>query len=250
MEGWRRFAIADRLYRFAVNLMEGCAPCGFWRRERKAGTQRTRRKNAEVAEEERKSLRGVAMFVEEREVRSLFTIGHSTLSIEAFLRALKENGVELLVDVRRYPGSRRHPQFGQEALFNSLRAVGIAAEWREGLGGRRAAMKDSVNTGWRESSFRGYADYMQTAKFGAEIDWLVDQAEAQPTVVMCAESVPWRCHRGLIADAVIARGWVVEDIFVAADGKSSRKVHAMTPFARVDAERVWYPAETGELFAR
>jgi uncharacterized protein (DUF488 family) len=178
----------------------------------------------------------------------MMTIGHSTLSIEAFLRALRENGVELLVDVRRYPGSRRHPQFGQEALFAALRDAGIAAEWREGLGGRRAALKDSVNTGWRESSFRGYADYMQTAAFRAEIDWLVGQAGARPTVVMCAESVPWRCHRALISDAVIARGMLVQDIFVAADGKSSRKAHPLTPFACVDGERVWYPAESGELF--
>jgi uncharacterized protein (DUF488 family) len=178
----------------------------------------------------------------------MMTIGHSTLSIEAFLRALRESDVELLVDVRRYPGSRRHPQFGQEALFESLREAGIAAEWREGLGGRRSALKDSVNMGWRESSFRGYADYMQTAAFRAEIDWLVAQVGARQTVVMCAESVPWRCHRSLIADAVIAREISVEDIFVAADGKSSRKVHQLTPFARVDGERVWYPAESGELF--
>jgi uncharacterized protein (DUF488 family) len=170
------------------------------------------------------------------------------LTIEAFLRALDESGVELLVDVRRYPGSRRHPQFGQPALFASLHEAGIAAEWREGLGGRRAALKDSLNTGWRESSFRGYADYMQTAVWRAEIDWLVAQAAAKKTVVMCAEAVPWRCHRSLIADAVIARGVDVEDIFVTAEGKSSRKVHKLTPFACVDGERVWYPAETGELF--
>jgi uncharacterized protein (DUF488 family) len=181
-------------------------------------------------------------------VEEMMTIGHSTLSIEAFLRALRESGVELLVDVRRYPGSRRHPQFGQEALFGSLREVGVAAEWREGLGGRRTALKDSVNTGWRESSFRGYADYMQTDTFHAEIDWLVEQASSRTTVVMCAESVPWRCHRSLIADAVIARGVVVEDIFVAADGKSSRKSHSLTSFACADGERVWYPAESGELF--
>lgn len=174
------------------------------------------------------------------------TIGHSTLSIEVFLRALKENGVELLVDVRRYPGSRRHPQFGQAALFASLREAGIDAVWREGLGGRRPARKDSINKGWRESSFRGYADYMQTAAFAGEIDWLVSQTPA--TVVMCAEAVPWRCHRSLIADAVMARGVEVEDIMVAADGRSSRKVHKMTEFARVEGTQVFYPAETQELF--
>src|SRR5665213_659807 len=157
-----------------------------------------------------------------RGARKMLTIGHSTLSIEAFLRALRDNAVELLVDVRRFPGSRRHPQFGQEALFASLREAGVATEWREGLGGRRKAAKDSINMGWRESSFRGYADYMQTEAFRAEIDWLVGVAAARRTVVMCAEAVPWRCHRSLIADAMIARGVAVEDIFVAAGGKSTR----------------------------
>jgi len=174
------------------------------------------------------------------------TIGHSTLGIEAFLRALNENDVELLVDVRRYPGSRRHPQFGQPALFASLRAAGIEAVWREGLGGRRGARKDSINTGWRESSFRGYADYMQTSAFQEEIDWLV--AQPHGTMIMCAEAVPWRCHRSLIADAVIARGVQVEDIMVSADGASQRKQHRMTPFARVEGTRVFYPGETKELF--
>ena len=177
----------------------------------------------------------------------MMTIGHSTLSLEAFLRALRENGVELLVDVRRYPGSRRHPQFGQAALFAALREAGIETAWREGLGGRRTARKDSINTGWRESSFRGYADYMQTEAFKAEIDWLVSQTAA--SVVMCAEAVPWRCHRSLIADAVLVRGIAVEDILVAADGKSTRKPHRMTPFARVAGTRVFYPPETAQMFA-
>ncbi len=180
----------------------------------------------------------------------LYTVGHSTLGIEAFLSALRENSIELLVDVRRFPGSRRHPHFGQENLFRSLREAGIAAAWREGLGGRRDAVEGSINTGWRESSFRGYADYMQTAAFRAELDWLLAQAQLRPTTVMCAESVPWRCHRSLIADAAVARGVAVEDIFISAQGKSSRKPHALTPFARVDLGQISYPAETGELFAR
>lgn len=173
----------------------------------------------------------------------MMTIGHSTLAIEAFLRALKENGCRTLVDVRRYPGSRRHPQFGQEALFGTLRAEGITGVWRMGLGGRRTALKNSVNTGWRHESFRGYADYMQTAAFREEIDWLIGLPELGQTAVMCAEAVPWRCHRSLIADAVLARGGVVEDIFVEADGRSSRRPHAMTEFARVEGGRVWYPGE-------
>lgn len=173
----------------------------------------------------------------------MLTIGHSTLAIEAFLRALRENGVEMLVDVRRFPGSRRHPQFSQAALFRSLEEAGIRGVWREGLGGRREALPGSENTGWKNESFRGYADYMQTAEFGAEIDWLVGLPEIERTVVMCAEALPWRCHRSLIADAVLARGVAVEDVFVKADGESTRKPHLMTGFAQVRDGRVWYPKE-------
>jgi uncharacterized protein (DUF488 family) len=180
-------------------------------------------------------------------VVEMMTIGHSTLTIDSFLRALQENGVTTLVDVRRFPGSRRHPQFGQDRLFGSLREAGIRAVWREGLGGRRPVRKDSVNTGWRVDGFRGYADYMQTPAFAAEVDWLMKLADFDSAVVMCAEAVPWRCHRSLIADAVMARGGVVEDIFVEPDGASSRRVRAMTEFARVEGGRVWYPGE-GELF--
>jgi len=171
----------------------------------------------------------------------MMTIGHSTLGIEAFLGALRENGCTTLVDVRRFPGSRRYPQFGQERLFASLKAAGIRAVWREGLGGRRVARKDSVNSGWRNESFRGYADYMQTPEFEGEVDWLMKLADFDMAVVMCAEAVPWRCHRSLIGDAVLARGGVVEDILVTAKGASSRRAHAMTEFARVEGVRVWYP---------
>ncbi len=120
---------------------------------------------------------------------------------------------------------------GRTRLFEALEGEGIRAVWREGLGGRRAALKESINLGWRNESFRGYADYMQTPEFGAEIDWLVGLPECNDVTVMCAEAVPWRCHRSLIADAVLARGVVVEDIFVQEDGRSSRKSRAMTEFA-------------------
>jgi uncharacterized protein (DUF488 family) len=176
----------------------------------------------------------------------MLTIGHSTLPIEAFLRAVEASGVRTLVDVRRYPGSRRYPQFGQETLFRSLKAAGIRGVWREGLGGRRTPAKDSVNRGWRNASFRGYADYMQTAAFKREMDWLMEQAMHERTVVMCAEAVPWRCHRSLLADAVLARGGEVEDIYVAANGASHLRPHEMTAFARVEQGRVWYPALSGE----
>jgi uncharacterized protein (DUF488 family) len=180
-----------------------------------------------------------------RRVMRMMTIGHSTLELDSFLRALRENGCSTLVDVRRFPGSRRHPQFGQERLFAALEGVGIRAVWREGMGGRREVRKDSVNTGWRNDSFRGYADYMQTPHFAAEIDWLMALADFDTAVVMCAEAVPWRCHRSLIGDAVLARGGVVEDIFVAAGGGSSRRPHEMTEFARTEGGRVWYPGEKG-----
>lgn len=171
------------------------------------------------------------------------TIGHSTLPIEVLLRALVENGCDLLVDVRRFPGSRRHPQFDQERLFESLAEAGIRGVWREGLGGRRKTLPDSVNAGWRNEAFRGYADYMQTSEFHAEIDWLMQQIASRSVVVMCAEAVPWRCHRSLIADAVLARGAAAEDIFISAQGTSSRKPHLLTSFARIEGGRVWYPAE-------
>jgi uncharacterized protein (DUF488 family) len=178
----------------------------------------------------------------------MMTIGHSTLEIGSFLQALRENGCTTLVDVRRFPGSKRHPQFGQDRLFETLHDAGIRAVWREGLGGRRETKRDSVNTGWKNESFRGYADYMQTPAFDGEVDWLMKLADFDFAVVMCAEAVPWRCHRSLIGDAVLARGGVVEDIFVEADGRSSRRTHAMTEFARVEGGRVWYPGEA-TLFA-
>jgi uncharacterized protein (DUF488 family) len=169
----------------------------------------------------------------------MMTIGHSTLAIESFLRALKENGCGLLVDVRRHPGSRRHPQYGQQQLFASLKQEGIGAVWREGLGGRRIPQKNSRNMGWNNESFRGYADYMQTQEFADQIDWLMNQENS--VVIMCAEALPWRCHRSLIADAVTARGGAVEDIFVQPDGRSSRKPHEMTHFAQVEDGLVFYP---------
>jgi uncharacterized protein (DUF488 family) len=171
----------------------------------------------------------------------MLTIGHSTLPIESFLRALKENGCTLLVDVRRFPGSRRHPQFGQKELFAALAASGIQATWREGLGGRRPVLPHSINLGWRNEGFRGYADYMQTSEFQDHLAWLMDLEKTHRVVIMCAESLPWRCHRSLISDAVVAREGAVEDIYVKSDGSSSRKRHALTPFARVEDGRLTYP---------
>lgn len=176
----------------------------------------------------------------------MMTIGHSTLPLEVFIQALKDNACQLLVDVRSIPRSRHNPQFEQPALFAALGAAGIAAVWRKGLGGRRPTRKDSINRGWRNESFRGYADYMQTREFSTQIDWLMALPNLDETVIMCAEAVPWRCHRSLIGDAVLARGGIVEDIFVPASGSSFRKPHELTSFARIDGQQLWYPSPEEE----
>ena len=150
---------------------------------------------------------------------------------------LAAHGVEQLIDVRTIPKSRRKPQFHQEDLAESLERSHIGYQHMPGLGGLRHARKDSINTGWKNASFRGYADYMQTPGFGESLRQLINAAEGRRTVIMCAEAVPWRCHRSLIADALAARGIVVEHIM----SKTSRKQHAHTPFARIEDERVTYP---------
>ena len=176
----------------------------------------------------------------------MLTIGHSTLPIEAFVAALKQVGCSTLVDVRSIPRSRRNPQYEQPALFAQLERVGIGTVWRKGLGGLRHPLPraQSVNCGWRNESFRGYADYMQTPEFAVEIAWLMGMPDFDRVAVMCAEAVPWRCHRSLIGDAVLVRGGVVEDLFVAPSARCERRPHTMTPFARVEGERVWYPVES------
>jgi uncharacterized protein (DUF488 family) len=150
---------------------------------------------------------------------------------------LAAHGVRQLVDVRTIPKSRRNPQFGQDQLPASLEQHGIRYVHLPGLGGLRHARKDSINTGWKNASFRGYADYMQTPAFAENVGQLTDLAGAGPTVIMCAEAVPWRCHRSLIADALTARGVEVEHILSA----TSRKPHSYTPFARIEGESVTYP---------
>ena len=173
----------------------------------------------------------------------MLTIGHSTLAIELFLGALQDNGVTLLVDVRTIPQSRHNPQFGKDALSASLNSVGIDYRWMQALGGLRHAKKDSVNTGWRNASFRGYADYMQTEAFQEALQELMELEKEATVAILCSEAVPWRCHRSLIGDALLVRGHAVEDIFVSATGKSHRKPHTLTPFARVEGTRLWYPGE-------
>ncbi len=172
----------------------------------------------------------------------VLTIGHSTLPLDVFLRILTENGCATLVDIRTIPKSRHNPQFGQDALKAALPEQGIAYQWLRELGGLRRPSAASVNTAWKNSSFRGYADYMQTTEFAAAIDALLVIAERAPAIIMCAEAVPWRCHRSLVGDALLARGAAVRDIFYDKHGASEPKPHRMTSFARVEGQRVWYPA--------
>lgn len=155
---------------------------------------------------------------------------------------LMHNAVQEVVDVRTVPGSRHNPQFGQEALEGSLAAAGIGYERLAELGGLRYTPvgTDSINGAWRNKSFRNYADYMQTPAFAVGIDTLINLAERRRVAVMCAEAVPWRCHRSLIGDALLVRGIEVADIM----SSTSTKPHAMTSFAAVDGERVWYPETT------
>ena len=140
-------------------------------------------------------------------IERIWTVGHSTRKIDDFESLLAENGIELVADVRMFPGSRRYPQFGREALAKSLSDAGIGYEHFPELGGRRKASPDSKNTAWRNESFRGYADYMETEDFRKGIERLVDLAKKSgPTAIMCAEAVWWRCHRSLISDYLKARG--------------------------------------------
>ncbi len=150
---------------------------------------------------------------------------------------LAAHGIRQLADVRTIPKSRHNPQFNSDALAAELGRHGITYKHMPGLGGLRHPRKDSINTGWKNASFRGYADYMQTPQFTESLRELIEFAAESPTAIMCAESVPWRCHRSLIADALLARGIAVEHIL----SKTSRKPHAFTPFAKIDGESVIYP---------
>jgi uncharacterized protein (DUF488 family) len=168
---------------------------------------------------------------------TIFTVGHSTLPIERFLALLAAYGIEQLADVRTVPRSRRNPQFGAEALRESLEAAGIAYVPLGELGGLRKPRPDSPNSGWRNESFRGYADYMQTGEFASGLERLVELAAERRTAIMCAEAVPWRCHRSLVADALAVRGIGVVEIL----SETSYRDHALTPFARVQGTTVTYP---------
>jgi uncharacterized protein (DUF488 family) len=167
----------------------------------------------------------------------VFTIGHSTQAIEAFVHLLKSHGVDRVVDVRAFPRSRFNPQFDIVRLPALLAGARIHYTHMAGLGGLRRAQRDSVNMGWRNVSFRGYADYMQTLAFRESLERCLDLATAERVALMCAEAVPWRCHRSLIADALVARG--VDALEIASDVRV--RPHTLTPFAQVDGNSVTYP---------
>jgi uncharacterized protein (DUF488 family) len=167
----------------------------------------------------------------------IWSIGHSTRPIQEFLDLLTRQGIRYLVDVRAIPFSRHNPQFNQDALSKSLQAAEITYGHFATLGGRRKSRSDSKNTGWRNASFRGYADYMQTPDFQAALHELTQLAQRSPTAIMCAEAVPWRCHRSLIADAVVARGGTVLDIV----GESQPKPHRLPAWATVENGVLTYP---------
>ena len=168
---------------------------------------------------------------------TVWTCGHSNVPAAALIDALTSAGMELLCDIRRFPMSRRNPQFNHDALAASLAAVGIEYQHWPSLGGRRTPAKDSINLGLRDAGFRGFADYMATPEFDAALASLVAEADAKRLALMCAEAVPWRCHRSLLSDALLARGIEVRHII----GPKQRE-HTISPHARVQDGRVAYPA--------
>ncbi|MDP3879503.1 MAG: DUF488 domain-containing protein [Dehalococcoidales bacterium] len=171
-------------------------------------------------------------------IRTIFSIGHSTRTLEELVDLLKSNGVTKVSDIRTIPRSRRNPQFNIETLPGDLRAAGIGYQHLPGLGGLRHPQADSPNQGWRNASFRGFADYMQTQEFEENLVALMKLAQEETVALMCAEAVPWRCHRSLIADALFTRGTQVQHILSA----TSIRPHQVTPWARVNGTQVTYPA--------
>jgi uncharacterized protein (DUF488 family) len=174
----------------------------------------------------------------------LFTIGHSTRSLEQFLGLLKREGATHLVDVRAFPASTRYPHFSRANLERSMIDVGSRYSHLASLGGRRRGKRDSHNSQWRNASFRAYADYMETREFNEALDDLISMCLLEPTVIMCSEAIPWRCHRLLISDAAAARGVRVSHIL-----DSETQEHQLTSFAWIDGDRIRYDAATqNELF--
>ncbi len=169
----------------------------------------------------------------------ILTIGHSTHPLEAFIKLLQAHGVTLVADVRTVPRSRRNPQFNRETLPEALKIAGIGYVHLPGLGGLRRPRIDSPNRGWRNPAFQGFADYMQTPEFAENLEALIQMAQRERLALMCAEAVPWRCHRSLIADALRVRGILVEHIM----GLRGRQPHRLTSFAQIRGPNLTYPEE-------
>ncbi len=186
----------------------------------------------------KKAIDGVEKNTAKKEPLPLvMTIGHSTRTLDEFIRLLQRHGPTCIVDVRTVPRSRHNPQFNKASLPRPLKKAGLRYVHLPGLGGLRHARHDSVNMGWRNASFRGYADYMQTPEFEQGLDELILMSKQERIVLMCAEAVPWRCHRSLIADALLIRGIRAEDIM----SPIRRQVHTLTPFAKVCGTTITYP---------
>jgi len=173
----------------------------------------------------------------------IMTIGHSTRTLEEFIGLLQAHAVSLVADVRTIPRSRHNPQFNKDSLPGELKKAGLGYVHLPGLGGLRHAKLNSLNVGWRNASFRGYADYMQTPEFETSLEELIQLAKQKQIAIMCAEAVPWRCHRSLIADALLVRRIRTEDIM----SPTRRQVHTLTPFAKVRGTMITYPAEHLQL---
>jgi len=167
----------------------------------------------------------------------VLTVGHSTRPLETFINLLKAHAVTRLIDVRTVPRSRHNPQFNQDTFSDALESVGIRYTHAVGLGGFRRTSRESPNRGWRNEAFRGYADYMQTTEFAENLASFIEGAKQERVVLICAEAVPWRCHRSLIADALLVHGVRVEEIV----NETRRQSHAITPFAKVDGTSITYP---------
>ena len=170
------------------------------------------------------------------------TVGHSTRTREEFVSLLEAHGLRRLIDVRSIPKSRRHPHFAQEALADILPAAGIGYDWMPALGGLRRPRRDSPNSAWRNTSFRGYADHMQSDEFREAVDELIERGRGNDLVIMCAEALPWRCHRSLIGDALLVRGATVLDIMT----ETKTRAQELTSFAHVQGRTVTYPPEPRE----
>ena len=172
------------------------------------------------------------------DTNTVFTIGHSTRTLEDFIQLLGDNSVARVIDIRTIPRSRHNPQFNGDTLPDTLRKAGISYQHILGLGGLRHVQSNSLNLGWRNASFQGFADYMQTPEFKQNLQVLIGLAQKEVIALMCAEAVPWRCHRSLIADALMIRGVTVEHIL----SRANRRTHALTSWARINGNDIIYPS--------